>query len=638
MTSNPMQQKSFPLGSLPTRELLLLTIAGLALAVLAGCAEGAAVPALPLSNSRIVFPNATINHQSAAFIMDTGAGSAVLFGGNAGRFKIQYLPSAPVSIPGQFSEQPLRLSGPVEVTVGDQSFNLPFQVYDAAFHQEDGIIGWPELRDNPILYFDSDHQTVSRLEQLPAASASWLKVKIRPGDDLAFDIPLTNGRTGTIIVDTGSDTGLALTPGYWQDWKTAHPQARLYSGSWDGLGANGSQILSEAWTDEFKLGTLSLTDLPLRQTSDFEGTLFHNFYVARADYIGTLGLYGLRRVELIVDQSNGFAYLHPLPPPGPPYAQFPRPGIKEDPLAKANWTMAENVRVKLDPPYLLAGKIMFAQGDFRGAIQDYSDSVALNPQRSEAYVGRAVAEAATHNLDDAIADCNHALELDPNRIDAYADRGAAESEKGDYSHAIADINHALALDPSDGYYYRLTRGTAEIGQGDIASAISDFTHIIGNHPKRTPAYEWRGTARQIQGDFAGAISDYDQSITLTPEDSAEIALYRQVLLRRLGKPTGNFAQIVTAWKDGWPKSLGLFLTGTLNEAGLLAAANHGNSDDTPGQQEDALYFIGITHLLNGDPSGARDAWNKCAALPGRDITSSELARAELARLDKDASK
>jgi lipoprotein NlpI len=90
---------------------------------------------------------------------------------------------------------------------------------------------------------------------------------------------------------------------------------------------------------------------------------------------------------------------------------------------------------------------------------------------------------------------------------------------------------------------------------------------------------------------------------------------------------------VAAWPEGWPKTVGQFLAGVPDEATLLAAAAKGDAKVVPGQQCEADYFIGLTRLIGGDETGARDFWGKCVATDLKDFNEYQLSKAELARLD-----
>ena len=65
------------------------------------------------------------------------------------------------------------------------------------------------------------------------------------------------------------------------------------------------------------------------------------------------------------------------------------------------------------------------------------------------YFNRGIVEKANGDFDGAIADYTRAIEIDPTYAAAYSNRGNAKQAKGDLDGAIADCNRAIELDPKD---------------------------------------------------------------------------------------------------------------------------------------------------------------------------------------------
>jgi hypothetical protein len=174
--------------------------------------------------------------------------------------------------------------------------------------------------------------------------------------------------------------------------------------------------------------------------------------------------------------------------------------------------------------------------------------------------------------------------------------------------------------------------------GDTAGALAEYTTALAFSPENFDMHFARGTALVGQGDFAGALADFDACAKLRPDDSDYAQLYGQVMRLRLGQPTADFAQAAAGLKDGWAKTAGQYLAGNLDEAALLAVAEKPGDEPATGQQCEAYYFIGAMRMAKGDPAGARDAFQKCLATGKKDYYEYQFAKAELARLDKDAKK
>jgi tetratricopeptide (TPR) repeat protein len=77
------------------------------------------------------------------------------------------------------------------------------------------------------------------------------------------------------------------------------------------------------------------------------------------------------------------------------------------------------------------------------------------------------------NLNQAIEDYTETLRLNPNDARAYINRGLVYYEKGDYDQAVADYNQAIRLAPNDAYaYYR--RGFAYYDKKDYDKALAVY--------------------------------------------------------------------------------------------------------------------------------------------------------------------
>ena len=86
------------------------------------------------------------------------------------------------------------------------------------------------------------------------------------------------------------------------------------------------------------------------------------------------------------------------------------------------------------------------EGDFYGAISDYSKAIEINPNDEQAYFNRGnVKNTFLNDNDGAIADCSKAIEINPNNGIAYKNRGIAKELIGDLKGACADWRRASGL-------------------------------------------------------------------------------------------------------------------------------------------------------------------------------------------------
>ena len=486
--------------------------------VLAGCASH-------LPQTYVLYPKASVNAHPARMLMDTGASSTVVFSMRARRLGLK----------------PAGISEPTPMTFDGQSFTAPLPMFHFSlllrlgfimkkWSPPDGVVGWPEIRDN-ILVFDADRRTVRSVPQLPPETAGWLKLKVVPSDWLLLEVAMPDGNTGTIEVDTGSCFGVEMPPGPWKEWKAAHPKSSLPS-HLGGVASFGLHLWHMGWADEIKIGSFTLTDVIVQDMPATQGAAIQSNEPG-AKAVWCIGMCALNRMDLVVDAKNGFAYLHPKPPPGPPYPGVERLAARHlltnPPVAGGDWTVADDVRLSGDNLFLISGNYQRNKENWAGALADFSRALEINPNNAAAYFHR-------------------------------------------------------------------------------------------------------GVARQIEGDFSGAVSDYDHFIALKPDASDWQRLYRQTLLWRLGRAPEDFSKSLAACKEGWAKTLALFLVDKLDEKALLAAAEKSDDEPVPRQRALASYYIGVMRLGKGDKAGARDSFRKCRAAGMKGDDEYHFAGAELRRL------
>jgi lipoprotein NlpI len=148
----------------------------------------------------------------------------------------------------------------------------------------------------------------------------------------------------------------------------------------------------------------------------------------------------------------------------------------------------------------------------------------------------------------------------------------------------------------------------------------------------------------LTGDFEKALADLDEAVRLSvrpggplsADEASYARLQRYLILERLhrGDPAPGLATAAAAWRRGWPRTIGQFLTGKLSEDEFLFRAEQQSEDGKSirDQRCEALYYVGMRHLLRNDPVGAGGFFARAQATHARYEEEWELARAEAARL------
>ncbi|MEG4840434.1 TerD family protein [Microcoleus sp. B9-D4] len=119
------------------------------------------------------------------------------------------------------------------------------------------------------------------------------------------------------------------------------------------------------------------------------------------------------------------------------------------------------------------GSLKVQNGDVAGAIANFTQALALNPNIPQAYLGLGIATGQQGNKQQAIYNYDRALKFNPNLAEAYFGRGQAYYELGNKQKAIGDYEQAIRVNPNYGLAY-LERGAIRCMLGTKSPAVADF--------------------------------------------------------------------------------------------------------------------------------------------------------------------
>ncbi len=150
------------------------------------------------------------------------------------------------------------------------------------------------------------------------------------------------------------------------------------------------------------------------------------------------------------------------------------------------------------------GRVKIEQDNFSEAIADFNEALRLNPNLSQAYYYRGIAQRQ--------------LESSPSFREAYVQalqvRGIARLQLGDHRGAIADLNYVLAHNPDSSIAY-LNRGMAHLGLGQTQLASADFRQASTLEPPLTVAYDHQQIEERLGHNEQQAEIDLNKPITLS---------------------------------------------------------------------------------------------------------------------------
>ena len=173
----------------------------------------------------------------------------------------------------------------------------------------------------------------------------------------------------------------------------------------------------------------------------------------------------------------------------------------------------------------------YMNNDYKGAIEDYTKAIELNPKDDSNYKERGSVKKEIKDYQGAIEDYTKAIELDPNSSFSYSARGYAKAKIKDYQGAIEDYTKAIELDPNYGFCYS-KRADAKNEIKDYQGAIEDYTKAIELNPNYVYYYSDRADVKAKIKDYQGAIDDYTLAIEKTSIESKHILYEKRAKIKR----------------------------------------------------------------------------------------------------------
>jgi tetratricopeptide (TPR) repeat protein len=96
--------------------------------------------------------------------------------------------------------------------------------------------------------------------------------------------------------------------------------------------------------------------------------------------------------------------------------------------------------------YELRGRASFHKGDLDRALEDFDQSLRLQPDEAHALAARVLALSKKHDLATALADVDRAIAQKPD-VESYSVRAEIYEARGENDRAIADLRKATEVRP-----------------------------------------------------------------------------------------------------------------------------------------------------------------------------------------------
>lgn len=127
--------------------------------------------------------------------------------------------------------------------------------------------------------------------------------------------------------------------------------------------------------------------------------------------------------------------------------------------------------------FITQAGINFAQGNYQGAIAEYTKAIETKPDDAFAYLYRATTYAQLSDYIHAKPDFEKAIQIDPLNTSALNNYCWFGSLLGDAENVLTICEKAVELEPENPYF-RDSRGLAYALTGNYDAAIQDFLYYV----------------------------------------------------------------------------------------------------------------------------------------------------------------
>jgi tetratricopeptide (TPR) repeat protein len=220
-------------------------------------------------------------------------------------------------------------------------------------------------------------------------------------------------------------------------------------------------------------------------------------------------------------------------------------GIPSLPESLARFQRALDERAPRGPappdPALVAARLeegwsLKEDGALIDALVAFDEAVALAPDDSDAYYGRAVVNCMLRRHAAALADIEQAIELVPCHPGALTERGLIRAKAGDFDGAMRDYDLAIQVNPAYATAH-FNKGSAFAMQGRFAEALPHLDVAIQLDPEAPEIYFNRGQCHAELGRHRRALDDLSTFLRLRPD--GQLAEQARKTVARIEGDTAN---------------------------------------------------------------------------------------------------
>jgi tetratricopeptide (TPR) repeat protein len=208
------------------------------------------------------------------------------------------------------------------------------------------------------------------------------------------------------------------------------------------------------------------------------------------------------------------------------------------------------------------GDKAYQQRNYRNAIDQYAQSLALVANNPEVHAKKGNAHFLLKEYDQAVTELDTALSQNyPKPLDIYKIRSFARFEKGDYDGALADAQEVLKVEPNNAMFL-LKQADIASAKGNDREALVAYQKAVAQDPRGAELYFKIAQIQSKLGDTSGQIAAAEAAIKGNTQHIAEafyLAADGYLKQKKYQEAEEAYTRAIDRWKTAGEKPQELYI-------------------------------------------------------------------------------
>ncbi|UII32782.1 tetratricopeptide repeat protein [Fulvivirga ulvae] len=170
---------------------------------------------------------------------------------------------------------------------------------------------------------------------------------------------------------------------------------------------------------------------------------------------------------------------------------------------------------------LMAGHNALSKGEYKEAIEAFSNVLKYDKDNKEALIHRSKAYYSLKDYEKTIADCDAILNIDPELesvydLSAMHNMALAYNSLKKYDRALLYLDELKQLQPDYLPSYE-SAGYSHLGLNQLDLALQDFKAMVRLDSTSEKGYYGIGMIHYLKAEYSKAIEAYNQAIQINPD-------------------------------------------------------------------------------------------------------------------------